>query len=98
VKRSTLQVPGGNPEGIAINAVTGTLYVPTLTAHGPSLISVFNAATCNGTDHTGCHHTPAKIAVGNYPNAIATDPTAGTAYVANLDNSVSVIPLTHPMP
>jgi len=209
-KRATLKVPGGNPEGIAINAATGTLYVPTLTTHGSDLISVFNAATCNaatragcgqapavlkagpdgggfsalsiavsqatdtiyaadvvtgpdgpfrghsvsvfngatcngtdhtgcgqtpatvrtgygaaavavdpaanmiyvtnfadtsvsvidgktckGTDHTGCHHTPAKIAVGNYPNSIAADPAASTAYIANLDNTVSVIPLTH---
>ena len=60
-------------------------------------VSVINGNTCNGSNHAGCHHPPVKIAVGNYPNAIATDPTAGTAYVSNLDNTVSVIPLTHPM-
>jgi DNA-binding beta-propeller fold protein YncE len=56
---------------------------------------VINGATCNGSDHTGCGHAPAKIAVGNYPGAIATDPATGTGYVTNFDNTVSVIPLSH---
>ena len=55
---------------------------------------VFNGATCNGTNHTGCGHTPTKVAVGNYPSTIATDPAIGTAYVTNGDNTVSVIPLS----
>jgi hypothetical protein len=33
-------------------------------------------------------------AVGTYPNAIGVDLASGTAYVANLDNTVSVIPLS----
>ena len=60
-------------------------------------VSVINGNTCNGTHHTGCHHTPPKNAVGNYPNTIAADPAAGTAYISNGDNTVSVIPLAHPM-
>ena len=63
-KRSTLKVPGGNPDGIAINAATGTLYVPTLTAHGPDLISVFNAATCNAATTAGCGQAPAVLKAG----------------------------------
>jgi len=206
----TLQVPGGHPDALAVNTNTDTLYVATITAHGPNLISVFNAATCNavtttgcgqapaglqaghsadgnsslsltvnpktdtlyatkvitntvpyggrsvyvfngatcnGTNHTGCgqtppkvatgfgaiaaaidlatnavyvtniedtsvsvingntcnathtagcSQTPPKIAVGNYPGAIAPDPAAHTGYVSNGDNTVSVIPLTYP--
>jgi serine/threonine protein kinase, bacterial len=153
---ATLQVPGGNPDGIAVNTATGTLYVATLTSSGPNLISVFNAATCNATRTTGCGQTPsvlkigdsggaqfgsaltlamdqatntlyatnvvmttvpfggdsvyvingatcdaanttscgqapAKVAVGNYPSALAADPAAGTAYITNGDNTVSVI-------
>ena len=57
-------------------------------------VSVINGATCNGTDHTGCRHTPPKVAVGNYPSAIAADPATATAYVTNGDNTVSVIRLT----
>jgi DNA-binding beta-propeller fold protein YncE len=59
-------------------------------------VSVINGNTCNGTNQTGCHHTPAKDALGNYPGTIATDPAAGTAYISTTDNTVSVIPLTHP--
>jgi DNA-binding beta-propeller fold protein YncE len=47
--QSALQVPGGHPDALAVNAATGTLYVATITAGGPNLISVFNAATCNAT-------------------------------------------------
>jgi DNA-binding beta-propeller fold protein YncE len=61
---------------------------------GDTSVSVINGATCNGTDHTGCSHTPAEDAVGNYPYGIAVDAAAGTAYVSNL-NTVSVIPLSH---
>ena len=56
---------------------------------------MINGATCNGTDHTGCSQTPAEVAVGNYPNAAGIDVSLGTAYVSNLDNTVSVIPLSH---
>ena len=43
--------------------------------------------------HAGCRKRPVQDAVGNYPYAIAADPGAGTAYVANSDNTVSVLPL-----
>jgi hypothetical protein len=54
---------------------------------------VIDGATCNGRHHGGCRTAPLRDAVGNYPEAIAIDPGAGTAYVVNLDNTVSVVPL-----
>jgi DNA-binding beta-propeller fold protein YncE len=80
--------------GIAIDPAADMVYVANIE---DTSVSVINGNTCNGTHHTGCHHTPPKNAVGNYPNTIATDPTAGTAYISNADNTVSVIPLAHPM-
>jgi len=61
----TLQVPGGNPDDIAVNARTDTIYVGTITGSGPDLISVFNGAICNATNTLGCDQTPATVAVGN---------------------------------
>ena len=56
-------------------------------------VSVIDGATCNRHDHGGCRKPPVEDAVGNYPSALAVDPGAGTAYVANLDNTVSVLRL-----
>ena len=61
----TLQVPGGNPDDIAVDPGTDTIYVATITGSGPDLVSVFNGATCNATDTGGCDQTPATLAVGN---------------------------------
>ena len=60
----TLQVPAGNPDDIAVNAATDTIYVATITSSGPDLVSVFNGATCNATNTGGCDQTPATVAVG----------------------------------
>ena len=40
---ATLHVRGGHPDGITVDAATGTIYVATITSKGPDLISVFNA-------------------------------------------------------
>ena len=80
--------------GIAIDQAANMIYVANVQ---DTSVSVINGNTCDGTDHTGCSRTPPKDAVGNYPGTIAADPAAGTAYVANFDNTVSVVPLTHPM-
>jgi DNA-binding beta-propeller fold protein YncE len=77
--------------GIAIDAAANMVYAANVE---DTSVSVINGNTCNGTHHAGCHHTPAKDAVGNYPGTIATDPAVGTAYISNADNTVSVIPLT----
>ena len=61
----TLQVPAGNPDDIAINAATDTIYVATITSSGPNIVSVIDGATCNAGTTLGCHQTPATLAVGD---------------------------------
>ena len=91
------QTPATTPAGFgaiftAVDTATHQVYVTDL--HDTS-VSVINGATCNATIHAGCSQTPAEDAVGNYPYGIAVDAAVGTAYVSNLDNTVSVIPLSH---
>jgi DNA-binding beta-propeller fold protein YncE len=90
---STLQVPGGNPDDIAVNPVTDTVYVATITGSGPDLISVFNGATCNATSTVDCGQTPATVALGNSsdtPNSsivdLAVNPKTNTIYASNVFN------------
>ena len=85
---------GYGAASVAVDPAANMAYV---TNFADTSVSVIDGNTCNGTNHAGCGQTPPKVAVGNYPSAIATDSAAGTAYVANLDNTVSVIPLSHPM-
>ena len=75
---------------IAVDQSTDTIYVANLS---DTTISVINGHTCNRTDLAGCQLTPAKIAAGNYPFAIAIDPAHATAYVSNGDGTISVIRL-----
>ncbi len=75
---------------VAVDPSTHAVYVPNL---NDTSVSIINGITCNATNTSGCGQPPADVAVGNYPFAIALDPAVGTAYVANADNTVSVIPL-----
>jgi DNA-binding beta-propeller fold protein YncE len=88
---STLHVPGGNPVRIAVNSVTDTIYVATITDSGPNLVSVFNGATCNAGDTSGCNQTPASLQVGDSGGSfndssmsIAVNKATNTIYVTNL--------------
>jgi DNA-binding beta-propeller fold protein YncE len=88
---STLQVPGGNPNDIAVNPATGTVYVATITGSGPNLISVFNGATCNATDTAGCDQTPATVMFGDSGAGnggsvayLAVDHATNTVYAINV--------------
>ena len=58
-------------------------------------VSIIDGNTCNASNTAGCAETPPKVAVGNYPHAIAIDPNVDSAYITNFDYTVSVIPLTH---
>ena len=88
---STLNVPDGNPDGIAVNPLTDTVYVATLTSDGgPDLISVFNGGTCNAATTTGCGQTPASVATGSdggpdgSTEYVAVNPSTNTIYATNV--------------
>jgi hypothetical protein len=91
---ATLQVPGGNPDDIAVDAATDTVYVATLTSSGPDLVSVFNGATCNATSTSGCGQTPTTIAAGasgdrsgNSSLNLAVNQATNTIYASNVFNT-----------
>ncbi len=88
---STLSVPGGNPVALAVDPLTGTLYVATITDTGPDLLSVFNAATCNATTTAGCDQTPAVLPFGDSGDTfggsdlnLAIDPRTNTIYATDV--------------
>jgi YVTN family beta-propeller protein len=70
------------------DASTGTVYA--INADG--MVSVVDARRCNARDIRGCGRTPATVAPGNAPFALAIDDATHTLYVTNsADNTVSVI-------
>jgi YVTN family beta-propeller protein len=93
---ATLQVPGGNPDDIAVNAATDTVYVATITSSGPDLLSVFNGDTCNAASTVGCNQTPATAAVGSSGDApgnsslnLAVNRETNTIYLSNVFNTAN---------
>ncbi len=88
--RSTASVTVGHgPNLLAVDQATDSVYV----ANGDDgTVSVIDAATCNGTDTTGCRRTPPTVTVGSQPDGVGIDPSTDTVYVANAgDGTVSVI-------
>jgi len=86
----TLQVPGGNPDGILVNPANDTVYVTTIVPSGPNLISVFNGATCNANHTSGCSQTPAALAVGYSDGGgadlwLALNQKTNTLYATNVN-------------
>jgi DNA-binding beta-propeller fold protein YncE len=80
---------GNSPDGVAINQLTGTVYVSN---GGGGTVSVINEGTCDAFITTSCAATPPTAAVGNAPAGLAVDSTTNTIYVANqADGTVSVI-------
>ena len=82
------------PGGIAVDTATDTVYVATITASGPNLISVFNGATCNATTTTGCGQTPATLSVGDSGGArrtpsssLAVNQATNTIYATSVTTS-----------
>jgi DNA-binding beta-propeller fold protein YncE len=71
---------GKLPGGITIDQQTDTVYVASV---GDDSVSVFNGATCNATDTSGCRQTAAKVPVGLEPLGLFADPANHTVYVAN---------------
>jgi DNA-binding beta-propeller fold protein YncE len=87
---STLPVPDGTPVALAINSRTDTIYVATITSNGgPNLVSVFDGATCNATNTTGCNQTPANATFGDDGGGasstadVAVDQATNTIYATS---------------
>jgi YVTN family beta-propeller protein len=70
---------GSRPAGVAVDPVTGNVYVAN---EGDSTVSVISDATNTVTS---------TVSVGSGPDAVAVDSTTGLVYVANGDGTVSVI-------
>jgi YVTN family beta-propeller protein len=77
---------GASPQGIAIDAITGTIYVANI---GGNTISVINARTCNAVDFSGCGQTPASVKDPGGPIALTVDQATDTVYVANVGDNFS---------
>jgi len=80
---------GGGPSGIAVNPVTGTVYVANTgqtpnnqpVPHGNTL-SLINAATCHAANTSGCKAI-GTVPAGVAPANVAVDTTTNTMYVAD---------------
>jgi DNA-binding beta-propeller fold protein YncE len=80
---------GGGAQGAAFDRATDTVYVAN---QNDNTVSVVDARHCNSLDTSGCAQTPATVATGGGPFAIALNDATHTAYVANQnDDTVSVI-------
>jgi DNA-binding beta-propeller fold protein YncE len=85
---------GVDPQGIAVNTATNTVYVTNIGSRetASDTVSVIDGATCDAVTTTGCGQTAPTITVGSEPYAIAIDAASHTAYVGNVvDSTVSVI-------
>jgi DNA-binding beta-propeller fold protein YncE len=82
-----------DPDGIDVDLATDTVYAANdgSTGNG-NTVSVYNGATCNGHNSSGCGHRPHLITVGSGPFWDVVDQPANTVYTANNnDGTVSVI-------
>jgi YVTN family beta-propeller protein len=74
---------GNLPSSIAVDQATDTVYV---TNWEDGTVSVFNGATCNAMNTSGCGQHPATVPVGLGPLGIYVDDANHTVYVANQDD------------
>ena len=82
-------MPGGHPDDLTLDPLTGTLYVATVAASGRDLVTVFNAGTCSASDAAGCGQTPAALPLGESGDGssaltIAANPRTHTLYATDL--------------
>jgi DNA-binding beta-propeller fold protein YncE len=78
---------GEDPESVALNPKTQTLYTANQVTGD---VSVIDASQCNATVTSGCRQAPTSVAVPN-PVALAADPAASTVYAAAGTDTVSMI-------
>ena len=82
-------VVGTQPQEVAIDEATNTIYVAN---QSDNTVSVIDGTHCKGTDTSGCNESWPTIAVGAAPQAVAFNPADNTLYVANTDDdTVSVV-------
>ena len=88
---ATLRPPtihtGEDPESVALNPGTQTLYTANQVT---SDVSVIDASRCNAAITSGCRQPPPAITLPG-PGALAADPAVTTLYVATGTNTVSMI-------
>jgi DNA-binding beta-propeller fold protein YncE len=82
---------GFGPSAIAFDP---THHIVAVTSIEDASVSVINAATCNATNHTSCHRAQPRFPASRGPGSITIDPTTATIYIANSDNTISLIPET----
>ena len=63
---------GNLPSSVAVDEKTDTVYVSNA---ADNTMSVFNGATCNAENTSGCGQTPATVPVGMVPVAILSIPS-----------------------
>jgi DNA-binding beta-propeller fold protein YncE len=82
---------GPNPEFVAVDGTTHTVYVSNQGA-SPATISVIDADTCNATDFSGCSSLRTlTFPAGYFATDLAVDTTTDTIYVL-----AGTVTLTHP--
>ncbi len=88
--RKPFRTPAGlGARGIAVDEQTETVYVANT---GANTVSVIDAATCNGTVHSGCGRRAVTAPVGSSPRRIAVDEATNTIYVTNaFSNTVTML-------
>jgi YVTN family beta-propeller protein len=84
---ATLPV-GSNPQYLAVDQATDTVYVPN---ENDNTVSVIDGKTCNATVTSGCGQTPPVIAVPGIPLVIAVNELTDSVYVGTGAGTVAVI-------
>jgi YVTN family beta-propeller protein len=80
---------GLEPEGLAVDEATHSLYVADL---GSNTVSVIDTTGCNAATTHGCSNRMATVHVGSQPTGMAIDPQTNSLYVTDAGGStVSVI-------
>ncbi|MGO8960934.1 MAG: YncE family protein [Streptosporangiaceae bacterium] len=86
---------GAEPDGVAVDNITGTIYESN---YWDATVSAIDAASCNATTTAGCGTQPVgSLRSGGGTNYVTVDPATGTIYTPNSItafisyNSVSVL-------
>jgi len=73
---------GANPDAVAVDPSTHTVYVANRGSGKAGTVSVINATTCNATNSAGCSDVSTLRVPGGNPDDITVDAPTDTIYVA----------------